>query len=104
MTPWSVIAMAGIPCSAAERMSSSMRLAPSNIEYSVWVWMWTKLSDNLPPPPPGKARVGKLQRCHSKAPAKTPQGPAGFHDLVRAAASATRSEEHTSELQSRFGI
>ena len=58
MTPWSVIAMAGMPCSAADRMSSSMRLAPSSIEYSVWVWMWTKLSDNLPPP--GKARLDRI--------------------------------------------
>src|SRR5438309_11969919 len=47
MTPWSVIAMAGIPWAAADCMSSSIRLAPSSIEYSVCVWMWTKLSDNL---------------------------------------------------------
>src|SRR5688572_4949685 len=44
MTPWSVIASAGICSSAALAMSPSTRLAPSSIEYSVWVWRWTKES------------------------------------------------------------
>jgi hypothetical protein len=35
MTPWSVIAQAGMPASAAASNISPIRDAPSSIEYSV---------------------------------------------------------------------
>ena len=37
MTPWSVIAIAGIPVSTASRTISEIRLAPSSKLYSEWV-------------------------------------------------------------------
>src|SRR5260221_7046903 len=43
MTPWSVMASAGISSLAAASTSGWMRLAPSSSEYSVWLWRWTKV-------------------------------------------------------------
>jgi hypothetical protein len=51
MTPWSVIAQAGIPAAAAASNMSPTRLAPSSIEYSLWACRWTKLNANLPSGP-----------------------------------------------------
>ncbi len=42
--PWSVIATAGIFCSAAACTSGPTRAAPSSIEYSLWTWRWTNES------------------------------------------------------------
>ena len=49
MLPWSVMPSAGWRSAAAAAMSSSSRDAPSSIEYSVWVWRWTKESATAPP-------------------------------------------------------
>src|ERR1019366_131889 len=44
--PWSVMATAGIFCSATTSMSWVISQAPSRREESVWQWRWTKgLSD-----------------------------------------------------------
>ena len=50
MLPWSVMPMAGWPSAAAAATTSSIRAAPSSMEYSVWTWRWAKLSptDLLP--------------------------------------------------------
>ena len=37
ITPWSVMAMAGMSSSAARRTMSLMWVAPSSKEYSVWL-------------------------------------------------------------------
>src|SRR4051812_22027081 len=44
MLPWSVIPTAGIPSRTAAETTSSMREAPSSIEYSVWRCRWTNES------------------------------------------------------------
>lgn len=36
MLPWSLIAIAGIPCRSASATSLPFLAAPSSIEYSVW--------------------------------------------------------------------
>src|ERR687892_811432 len=59
MTPWSVIATAGIPSeaivsisvTAEESASAVIREAPSSRENSVCVCRWTKLEAPLPIPP-----------------------------------------------------
>src|SRR5579863_5144275 len=43
ITPWSVIASAGMSSSAARATRAGMRLAPSSSEYSVWLWRWTNV-------------------------------------------------------------
>src|ERR1700686_2950362 len=43
ITPWSVMASAGISSSAARLTSAGMRLAPSSSEYSVWLCRWMKV-------------------------------------------------------------
>src|SRR2546429_5836758 len=43
MTPWSVMARAGISSLAAASTSGWMRLAPSSSENSVWLCRWTKV-------------------------------------------------------------
>src|SRR5262249_489500 len=40
MTPWSVMATAGIPISRAERTISRTRHIPSSRLPSVWQWRW----------------------------------------------------------------
>src|SRR5919202_4752806 len=47
MTPWSVMAQAGISAAAAASNMSPMRLAPSSIEYSLWACRWTKIKQTL---------------------------------------------------------
>jgi hypothetical protein len=42
--PWSVTAMAGIPCSAAAAIRGFTRAAPSSMEYSLCTWRWTNES------------------------------------------------------------
>src|SRR5262249_49150423 len=51
MTPWSVTATAGLPCSAARPTRSRMREDPSRREKSVWLCRCTKpsLPISLPP-------------------------------------------------------
>src|SRR6476620_8319205 len=44
MLPWSVIPTAGWPSRTAAVTTSSMRDAPSSIEYSVWRCRWTNES------------------------------------------------------------
>src|ERR687890_1499280 len=44
--PWSVIASAGIPCSAAALVTSGSLAAPSSIEYSVCTCRCTNESDD----------------------------------------------------------
>src|ERR1700722_2424996 len=44
MLPWSVMATAGMPSSAARPASCLIFAAPSSIEYSVWTWRCTKES------------------------------------------------------------
>src|SRR2546423_6840946 len=51
MTPWSVTATAGLPCSAALSTRSRMRDAPSRSENSVWLCRCTKPSLPISPPP-----------------------------------------------------
>src|SRR5689334_19392000 len=61
ITPWSVIATAGIPSSLTRRTMSGIRLAPSSKEYYVVLWRWTKDmgqfiltdEDTASPPVPG---------------------------------------------------
>src|SRR5450759_5772768 len=43
ITPWSVMAKAGISSFAAVSTSAWMRLAPSSSEYSVWLCRWMKV-------------------------------------------------------------
>src|SRR5215212_1833936 len=40
MYPWSVVATAGMPCRAASANRSSIRAAPSSMEYSVCTCRW----------------------------------------------------------------
>src|SRR5215510_11002362 len=44
IAPWSVMARAGIPSSAARATMALIRLAPSSSENSVWLWRWTNVS------------------------------------------------------------
>ena len=44
MLPWSVMPIAGWPSAAAAATTSSIRAAPSSIEYSVCTWRWVKLN------------------------------------------------------------
>ncbi len=47
MLPWSLIAMAGMPCLSASANSLPFFAAPSSIEYSVWTCRCAKLSDTV---------------------------------------------------------
>ena len=49
MLPWSVMPTAGWPSAAAAATTSSIRAAPSSIEYSVWRWRWTNDLANVAP-------------------------------------------------------
>src|SRR3990172_3851963 len=42
MAPWSVIARADIPASAARRVMAPIRLMPSSRLNSEWTWRWQK--------------------------------------------------------------
>src|SRR5664280_2566616 len=44
MKPWSVVATAGMPSWAVRARRSSIRAAPSSMEYSVWLCRCTKFS------------------------------------------------------------
>src|SRR5258707_1079932 len=57
---------AGISMRAASANSSSIREAPSSIEYSVWVCRCTKLDDNWNAP--GRTVENELQPCDSSRP------------------------------------
>src|SRR5579863_2592182 len=77
ITPWSVIASAGMSSSAARATMAGMRLAPSSSEYSVWLWRWTKVL--------GACGIVLAWVWRTPRIVYRPQAPLGFEVMARTA-------------------
>src|SRR5437660_545106 len=78
MAPWSVMARAGMPSSAARSNSAGIRDAPSSSEYSVCVCRWTKLfptNETSRCRPSSPLRRGRGRRSGMPEPLAVPRGP-----------------------------